>query len=100
VTIPDDPTLATLIIKCVNEFGAVEEDVEIQAKMVAAPSSSTGYAFDGTIQSATSASDGNAILTVVRSATYKVKRATSPEWTKVVIPNASSVTITSFIGAP
>lgn len=99
VTVPADPTLATLVVVCVDEEGAVEADVSISARMIKIPSASAGYSFDAKVQTATSNVSGMAQLTVVRGATYEYKRGTSKHWTKVVIPDAASVTVTSVIGA-
>jgi hypothetical protein len=96
----DDPALSTLLVNCVDPEGAAEAGVTIACQMVAIPGGSTGIAFDNTIQTATSDSEGIASLTVVRLATYRIRRGTAKIWTQVVIPNTSSSTIKSFIGSP
>lgn len=100
VTPPDDPLLATLAVLCVDAAGAPAAGVTIDARLTAIPASDTGLAYVGSKQSATSGADGVATLTVVRRATYGVKRGTSTEWTPVVIADEGTTTVKSFIGAP
>jgi hypothetical protein len=100
VPVPDNPLLATLVVSCVDQEGAVEPGVTIEVQMQSIPTGSTGIAFDSTPQTAISDSDGLAMLTVVRQATYRIRRGTSKTWQSVTIANAASTTVTSFIGAP
>lgn len=100
VVAPDDPALATLSVLCVDEFGAPEPDVTIHAKISRIPDGGTGYAYDGTVQDAVSDGDGVASLTVIRLATYLIKRGTSKEWTSVVIANVATTDVKSFVGSP
>lgn len=96
---PDDPALATLTVKCVDENGAVEAGVTIEARLTTIPASGTGYAYDAKKQSATSNASGVASLTVVRGAVYEIKRGTSKQWERVTIPDAASTTVKSIVGA-
>jgi hypothetical protein len=98
VTVPDDPTLATLLVKTLDEYGAVEPDVDIEVRLRKIPDGSTGIAFDGARQTATSDGSGIASFTVVRGATYQYKRGTANAWSSAVIEDADSTTVESFIG--
>ncbi len=97
---PSDPTLSLLSVLCVDEAGAVEEGVTIYVRIKTVPSGSTGYAYDGTSQSGTSAANGQVTFNVVRQAVYQYKRGTSQEWTDVTIPNTPTCEVTSVIGQP
>ncbi len=93
-------TIATLVVACLDQYGAPEAGVSVKAKLSKIPTSGTGYAYDATVQEATSGVDGIATLTVVRLATYLVKRGTSKEWTTVVIADEATTEVKSFVGAP
>ena len=100
VTPPDNPLLTTLSVLCVDETGAAEEGVTIEAKLVEIPTGGTGLAYDGLKQTATSGVDGVATLTLVRLAKYQVKRGES-KWSNaqtVTIADEGTTTIASFIG--
>lgn len=98
-TPPDDPTLSTLLVKCVDEFGAIEPGVSVDVRLVKIPTGSTNIAFDGKKQSADSNESGLAQFNVVRLATYEYKRGSADVWTRAVIQDASSTSVTSFIGS-
>jgi hypothetical protein len=99
ITLPDNPALATLPIRCLDEAGAPEADVTIYARLVKIPTGSTGISFDGVSQSDTSDVNGDASLTVVKSATYEIRRGESKVWHTRVMTSADVQAPMSFIGA-
>jgi len=98
ITPPSDPALATVTVLCVNQAGAPEAGVEVYASLVAVPSGSSGYAFDGIANSAVSDANGVATLTLVRLAKYLFRRGGSTTTFQATIPNEGATTVGSFIG--
>lgn len=98
VTAPSDPSQATLSVWCRDENGADEQGAIVYAKMTAVPSGDTANAFDSKAIQATSDSDGLASLTVVRGATYSIKRGKGEWVTGAVIPDQATVTLSSILG--
>jgi hypothetical protein len=98
VEVPEDPALATLSVKCLDESGAPEPGAVVYVKLVGIPTGSTGLSFDGISQEATAGSDGIATLTIVKLAKYEIRRGDSKQWKPFTATSDNSQTITSFIG--
>lgn len=98
ITVPDDPALATLVVKCLDETGAIEPGAIVYVRLVGIPSDSIGLSFDGISQEATANNSGNATLTIVKLAKYQIRRGDTQQWKEFTASSANSQTITSFIG--
>jgi len=98
ITLPSNPALAALPIRCLDESGDPEEGVVVYGRIVSIPASSTGISFDGASQSDTSDSNGDASLTVVKGATYEIRRGVSAQWHKRVMTTDDVQVPMSFIG--
>ena len=98
VATPADPALATLPVLTVDDAGAPEVGVKVYARLVAIPVGSTGIVFDGKAKEATSGVGGSASFTVVKGATYELRRGTSKQWLRVLMTSSSVQATVSFIG--
>jgi hypothetical protein len=98
IVLPSNPALAALPIRCLDESGDPEEGVVVYGRIVSIPASSTGISFDGASQSDTSDSNGDASLTVVKGATYEIRRGVSAQWHKRVMTTDDVQVPMSFIG--
>jgi hypothetical protein len=95
---PDDPALATLTVKCLDETNQPEPGAKVYVRIVGIPAGSTGLSFDGISQDATANAQGNATLTIVKLAKYQIRRGGSQQWKDFTAGSGSTQTITSFIG--
>lgn len=98
VAIPDDPSLASLPVLTVDQLGVPESNVFIYARMIKAPPSSTGIVFDGGTQGYISSSKGEVTITVVKGATYQLRRGASKQWMELTMTTADVQEAVSFIG--
>jgi len=98
VATPDDPSLATLTVKCLDELGAIEAGAVVYLRLTGIPTGSVGLSFDGISQEATANGDGNASLTIVKLAKYQIRRGASQQWKDFTATSEDSQTVTSFIG--
>jgi hypothetical protein len=98
ITTPTDPALATLVVKCVDEAGAIEPGAVVYVRLTGIPAGSTGLSFDGISQEATANSEGNAVLTIVKLAKYQIRRGETQQWKPFTAGSGDSQTIESFIG--
>lgn len=96
ISAPSSPLLSTLAITCYDEGGTVEEGVTIYAQMRTVPSGDTARAYDSRVISGTSNASGLVELTLVRNATYRIKRD-SGDWQEFT-PSAATETMDSFLG--
>jgi hypothetical protein len=98
VSEPDDPTLATLTVKCVDRNGAIQKGIRIVVQMTKVPASSTGVAFSNAKLTDISGVDGMVSFDLTRGATYTVQRTDTGKSTSVLIPLTGAPSIESFFG--
>jgi len=97
---PSAPNLSVLNILCLDAAGAIEAGVAIDIRIITVPSGDQNIAYKGAKQTVVSGVNGIASLEAVRGATYEYKRGTRDVWAEVVIQDANSTDVESFIGSP
>jgi hypothetical protein len=93
VITPGSGNFTTGYLTCLDEAGEALADCPVYWKMIEAPASDTGYAYDASRASTESASNGVAQLErMVKGATYLVFRGKEEDGVVVTIPTSAGTT--------
>lgn len=95
---PDDPHNSVLTITCRDAGGTVQQDIVVQVRMTAIPTSDQNNAFSEAVLEETSDSNGQVVFEVVQGATYEWRRGSDADWTIIVIDADAATDVDSIIG--
>jgi len=104
VTLPDDPTLATGVMKLLTPAGAADEGATVTVKVVGGPGTA-GYSLDDTVWTETADSNGDVqFVGLLPGATYEIWRGNSKrlkqQFTVDTDAGGTSFNIEEVIGKP
>lgn len=101
ITPPTGADTSTGVLECRDQFGAVEEGVNITVQISSGPGTA-GYGYDTTYWTETSDASGIVQFPgLIRGATYKLWRGTRlGQGVSFVVPNSDSFNLAEVLGAP
>jgi hypothetical protein len=95
---PGSGDLTTGYLTCLDELGAVEENVSVRCQLVQIPNSGTGFAYDSAVQIGTSGADGVVEFPMIKGARYLVWRGSikPPQGITPILISASAGSTTAL----